>query len=321
MRLVRYLASHPGAGPRLGALVDGDAQIVDLQAARVDRLVAVGAYPSRAEVIANAVFSDTLALIEAGPEGLALAREVVGDAPAAVRVDAGTVRLLAPLIPARLRDFIAFEAHMRNWLITRNNKEIPPEYYKIPVYYKGNPRTVVGPDDVVPWPAYSESWDYELELGVVLRSARADVPADGAEGEIFGLTCFNDFSARDVQDVEIPVGLGPAKAKDFATGIGPCLVTMDEIGDLYDIDMRARVNGELWSEGNTRDIHWRFGQMIERMSAAEPLVPGELFGSGTIANGCGLELGRFLQDGDEVEIEVDGVGRLRNRVVRGGGAS
>jgi 2-keto-4-pentenoate hydratase/2-oxohepta-3-ene-1,7-dioic acid hydratase in catechol pathway len=319
MKLVRFIHSHPGAAPRLGALVDSGIAILDLQAARAAQLVDAGALPARAELIAEAMFADTVTLIEAGEEGLRTARALVETSAPAVTVPADSVRLLAPIVPPRMRDFIAFETHMRNWLITRNNREIPPEYYQIAVYYKGNPRTVVGPDAEVPWPAYSTKWDYELELGVVLGSSRSDVPADEAENEIFGITCFNDFSARDIQDVEISVGLGPAKAKDFATGIGPCLVTRDEMGDLYDLDMRASVNGELWSEGNTRDIYWRFGQMIERLSAAEPLVPGELFGSGTIANGCGLELGRFLKDGDEIEIEVSGVGALRNRVVRSAG--
>ena len=204
---------------------------------------------------------------------------------------------------------------MRNFLVEQNGQEIPPEYFEIPVYYKGNPRTVFGPDEEVPWPSYSEQWDYELELGVVLGREAVDVPVEEAEAQIFGLTCFNDFSARDTLRKEIAVGLGPGKAKDFATGLGPCLVTIDEIPDLYDLSMEARVNGETWSTGSTRDIHWRFDRTISRMSAAEPLVPGEIFGSGTVANGCGLELGRFLKDGDVVEIEIEHVGVLRNRVV------
>lgn len=314
MRLVRF-TEHPAVGPRLGAFVDGDRTIVDLSAARAAQLVDRGATAQRAAQIAAASFADTVTLIESGSEGLATARGLVEAAPADVRVATDDVQLLAPIVPTRLRDFVAFETHMRNWLITRNGLEVPKEYYEIPVYYKGNPRTVVGSGAEVPWPAYSNEWDYELELGVVLTGDSQDVSEDDARSHIFGLTCFNDFSARDALRQEVPVGLGPAKAKDFATGLGPCLVTIDEFDDLYDLQMVARINGEVWSEGNTRDIYWRFEQMIARLSAAEPLTAGEIFGSGTVANGCGLELGRFLNDGDVVELEIQGVGVLRNRVV------
>jgi 2-keto-4-pentenoate hydratase/2-oxohepta-3-ene-1,7-dioic acid hydratase in catechol pathway len=315
VRLVRFTGRSSGA-PRLGALVDGDRRVVDLRTSHEASLVADGAAAERASQMAGAVLGDTLALIEAGSPGLATARAALSRAQElGETLDAADVTLTAPLRPTRLRDCIAFETHMRNFLVEQNGQEIPPEYFEIPVYYKGNPRTVFGPGEEVPWPGYSEQWDYELELGVVLGREAVDVPVEEAEAQIFGLTCFNDFSARDTLRKEIAVGLGPGKAKDFATGLGPCLVTIDEIPDLYDLRMEARVNGETWSTGSTSDIHWRFDQTISRMSAAEPLVPGEIFGSGTVANGCGLELGRFLKDGDVVEIEIEHIGVLRNRVV------
>jgi 2-keto-4-pentenoate hydratase/2-oxohepta-3-ene-1,7-dioic acid hydratase in catechol pathway len=321
MRLVRFTGPR-GTTPRLGALVDGDRRIVDLRAAYERSLVADGAAAERAARMADAVLGDTVALIEAGAPGLDLARSALTRArELGDTVALADVTLTAPLRPTRLRDCIAFETHMRNFLVEQNGQEIPPEYFEIPVYYKGNPRTVFGPDEDVQWPSYSRQWDYELELGVVLGREAVDVPVEEAEAEIFGLTCFNDFSARDTLRTEIAVGLGPGKAKDFATGLGPCLVTIDEIPDLYDLRMEARVNGETWSTGSTSDIHWRFDQTIARMSAAEPLVPGEIFGSGTVANGCGLELGRFLEDGDVVEIEIEGIGVLRNRVVDGAKAA
>jgi 2-keto-4-pentenoate hydratase/2-oxohepta-3-ene-1,7-dioic acid hydratase in catechol pathway len=148
----------------------------------------------------------------------------------------------------------------------------------------------------------------------VLGRSGVDVAVEDAESYIYGLTCFNDWSARDVLRDEVAVGMGPAKAKDFATSIGPWLVTIDEVPDLYALDMEARVNGEVWSTGSTGDIHWRFDRIIHRMSQSEPLVPGELFGSGTVANGCGLELGRLLEPGDVVELEISGLGTLRSRV-------
>jgi 2-keto-4-pentenoate hydratase/2-oxohepta-3-ene-1,7-dioic acid hydratase in catechol pathway len=315
VRLVRFVDPAGGA-PRLGALIDSDRRVVDLRAAHERSLVAEGAAAERASQIADVVLGDTVALIEAGQPGLQIARAALSRAEElGETLDADELTFLAPLRPTRLRDCIAFETHMRNFLVEQNGQEIPPEYFEIPVYYKGNPRTVFGPDEEVPWPSYSEQWDYELELGVVLGREAVDVPVEEAEAQIFGLTCFNDFSARDTLRKEIAVGLGPGKAKDFATGLGPCLVTIDEIPDLYDLSMEARVNGETWSTGSTRDIHWRFDRTISRMSAAEPLVPGEIFGSGTVANGCGLELGRFLKDGDVVEIEIEHVGVLRNRVV------
>src|SRR5262249_26717850 len=122
----------------------------------------------------------------------------------------------------------------------------------------------------------------------------------------------NDWSGRDILKDEIAIGLGPNKSKDFATSIGPWLVTMDEIPDLYDLKMEARVNGETWSTGNTGDIYWKFSQIIARMSDSEPMLSGEIFGSGTVPYGCGLELGRYLGPGDEVELEISGLGVLRN---------
>jgi 2-keto-4-pentenoate hydratase/2-oxohepta-3-ene-1,7-dioic acid hydratase in catechol pathway len=315
MRLVRYTQEKVEV-PRVGAFVSGDSAVVDLCASYRESLVGDGASRPRAAAMAAAVLGETTDLIEAGSRGLEIARAAIQRAEALGQtIPVGEVTLTAPLIPTRLRDCLAFETHMRNFVVDQKGEEIPPEWYQNPVYYKGNPRTVIGTDQVLAWPRYSEIWDYELELGVVLGGDAVDLAAGEAEAQIFGLTCFNDFSARDAQRQEVPIGCGPTKAKDFATGIGPCLVTMDEIPDLYDLEMEARINGETWSKGNTGEIFWRFDKIIERMSASEPLVPGEIFGSGTVANGCGLEHGRFLTDGDVVEIEISHIGILRNRVV------
>jgi 2-keto-4-pentenoate hydratase/2-oxohepta-3-ene-1,7-dioic acid hydratase in catechol pathway len=296
---------------RLGALApDGD-RVVDLAAAWAAQLVRDGAEPAAAARLGLALFADTVTLIEAGAWGLDRAREVVEREveTGGVTCELADVRLHAPLRPTRLRDCIAFETHVRNF-----HGSVPEAFYREPVFYKGNPDTVLGPDEDVRWPSYSDERDYELELGVVLGRAGVDVPVEDAESHIYGLTCFNDWSARDVLRDEVAVGMGPAKAKDFATSIGPWLVTIDEVPDLYGLDMEARVNGEVWSTGSTGDIHWRFDRIIHRMSQSEPLVPGELFGSGTVANGCGLELGRLLQPGDLVELEISGLGVLRSRV-------
>jgi 2-keto-4-pentenoate hydratase/2-oxohepta-3-ene-1,7-dioic acid hydratase in catechol pathway len=315
MRLVRYTQEKVEV-PRVGAFVNGDSAVVDLCASYRDSLVQDGASRPRATAMAATVLGETTDLIEAGSRGLEIARAAIERAEQLGQaIPVAEVALQVPLLPTRLRDCIAFETHMRNFIVDQRGEEIPPEYYEIPVYYKGNPRTVIGTEEVLTWPRYSEIWDYELELGLVLGRDAVDVEAADAEAQIFGLTCFNDFSARDALRQEVPIGCGPSKAKDFATGIGPCLVTMDEIPDLYDLKMEARVNGETLSTGNTGEIFWRFDKIIERMSASEPLVPGEIFGSGTVANGCGLEHGRFLTDGDVVEIEISHIGVLRNQVV------
>lgn len=315
MKLVSFTRAGATTS-RLGALDPAGEKVVDLRAAHAARLVGEGATERRADAVAGALLGDAVALIESGSSGMAAAREALDRALGAGDATPLTeVALRVPLEPPRLRDCIAFETHMRNWLVVENGKEIPPEYFEIPVFYKGNARTVIGPDEDLVRPAYTSFLDYELELGIVLGKDAVDVPAPEAEAQIFGITCFDDFSARDVQSKEIAVGLGPAKAKDFGTALGPCLVTMDEVGDLYDLEMEARVNGEVWSHGNTGDIHWRFDSIIARMSAAEPLVAGEVFGSGTIARGCGLELGKSLADGDVVELEIERIGVLRNRVV------
>jgi 2-keto-4-pentenoate hydratase/2-oxohepta-3-ene-1,7-dioic acid hydratase in catechol pathway len=144
------------------------------------------------------------------------------------------------------------------------------------------------------------------------------VPKEKAREHIFGYTIFNDISARDAQAVEMGGMLGPAKGKDFDTGnvMGPCLVTVDELPDPYNLSMVARVNGEEWGRGNSRDMYWKFEDVIAHISRSETLYPGEFFGSGTVGNGCGLEQMRYLKPGDVVELEVEGIGLLRTRITQ-----
>jgi 2-keto-4-pentenoate hydratase/2-oxohepta-3-ene-1,7-dioic acid hydratase in catechol pathway len=160
--------------------------------------------------------------------------------------------------------------------------------------------------------------DFELEFGCYIGKAGCDIAKEKAREHIFGYTLFNDFSARDEQTKEMAGQLGPGKGKDFDGGnaMGPCLVTADELTDPYRLTMAVRVNGEEWGRGNSSDMHWTFEDCIAHASRAETVFPGEFFGSGTVGNGCGLEQLRFLQSGDTVELEVEGIGILRNRVVR-----
>ena len=268
-----------------------------------------------------------LEFLEGGPSAAAAARGaleyVVNFRPVPGSVPQGrpssmiaaTIRLAAPLPnPPSLRDFIAFEEHIAA-TSKRRGQPIPPEWYKAPVYYKGNHRTIVGPDHSLPWPLNTQKLDYELELACIIGRQGIDIAEREASTYIAGYTIMNDFSARDIQFQEMACRLGPAKGKDFATAIGPCIVTPDEIQDLASLQMIARVNGEVWSEGRFGTIHWSFPQMIEHVSRGESIYPGDLLGSGTVGGGCGLEFDRYLKAGDVVELEIQPIGILRTAIV------
>jgi fumarylacetoacetate (FAA) hydrolase len=216
------------------------------------------------------------------------------------------VRLLAPVLrPPSIRDFYAFEEHVRSARALRDAGPPPPEWYELPVFYFSNPAAVYGPDGEIPYPEGVEELDYELELAAVV----------GANGAIAGFTVMNDWSARDLQRPEMKVGLGPAKGKDFATSLGPLVVTVDEL-DGSDAEMVARVNGEERSRGNARDMHHSWDAIAAHAARNTRLLPGDVLGSGTVGSGCILEHGdgRWLRPGDVVELEIEGIGVLRNTV-------
>jgi fumarylacetoacetate (FAA) hydrolase len=224
-----------------------------------------------------------------------------------------------------LRDFYAFEQHVVTSFANRG-REVPPEWYRFPVFYFSNPNNLLGPGEAIPAPPSTQALDYELEVACVIGRIGRDIPADQAEEFIFGYTIFNDWSARDIQREEMKVGLGPAKGKDFASSLGPWIVTPDELADrsakrpgVYDLRMAARVNGVERSCGNWNELHYSFGEMIARASAGVWLLPGDVIGSGTVGTGCLLELtrgaGPWLQPGDVVELEVERLGVLRNQVI------
>ena len=234
------------------------------------------------------------------------------------------VRLVAPLPrPNSLRDFYAFEQHVAT--ANRNRgRDVPYAWYEIPVFYFGNHMAIYGPNADIPLPRTS-ALDYELEVACVIGRAGRDIAEEDAEAYIAGYTILNDWSARDLQREEMAVGLGPAKGKDFATSLGPWLATPDELADLalgdgrFNMPMLARVNGEERSRGNFRDIYYTFAQMIARASRDANLYPGDVIGSGTVGTGCLLELtagqGPWLEPYDVVELEVAGLGVLKNRVI------
>ena len=337
MKLVSFLITTPvGRFIRAGAL--HRQTMVDLNMAYASLLAEEKeGQPYR---LANVTVPSTmLELLEGGPTALGAARRAFeyavkrGDSvrgpedevvlypyqEAHLHAAAGGsdgVRLVAPLPnPTSLRDFIAFEDHIAA-TSKKRGQPIPPEWYKAPVYYKGNHRTIIGPDEDLHWPLQTTKLDYELELACVIGRKGLDISERDAPAYIAGYTIMNDFSARDIQFQEMACRLGPAKGKDFATAIGPCLVTPDEIGDLTALKMLARVNGEVWSEGCFGSIPWSFSQRIAHVSRGEMLYPGDRFGSGTVGGGCGLEMDRYLNPGDVVELEIQPIGVLRTRVVK-----
>jgi 2-keto-4-pentenoate hydratase/2-oxohepta-3-ene-1,7-dioic acid hydratase in catechol pathway len=234
------------------------------------------------------------------------------------------VRLIAPLPnPKSFRDFYAFEQHVKSARVNRGLKMIP-EWYQVPVFYFSNHLAIKGPEDKISKPNECKWLDYELEVACIIGKQGRNITAEEAENYIFGYCILNDWSARDLQRLEMKVGLGPAKGKDFATSIGPWIITKDEMDPLrngkgFDISMKARINGIPLSKGNMKDIYYSFGEMIERASAGVTLYPGEILGSGTVGTGCILELGtevhRWLEPGDVVELEIDKLGVLKNSII------
>jgi 2-keto-4-pentenoate hydratase/2-oxohepta-3-ene-1,7-dioic acid hydratase in catechol pathway len=297
--------------PCLGALA-ADGGIVDL-AARSDD-------PS---------YRSMQSLIEGGSEALSAACGLV--AQACDTLDPASVRWLAPLsCPAQIRDFLAFEDHMRiagwhgqklraTWgapAAPAQPNPIPQIWFDQPIYYKGNRFAVGASGATIQWPTDSYVIDYELELACVIGRRGRDISAANAWDHIFGYTVFNDLTARDWQFKEMEGPFGPAKGKDFdgANVLGPVILTADEIGESPSLAMRATVNGELWSHGDSGTMHWSFAQLIEHASRSETLHPGEVFGSGTVGGGCGLELGRFLKHDDVIALEIDLIGRIETRI-------
>ena len=228
-----------------------------------------------------------------------------GWVPEGPSFDIGEIELLAPVPrPPSVRDFFAFEQHVATARANRG-ASVPHEWYEFPVFYFSNPTAIFGDGAEIPYPDGTAMLDYELEVAAVI----------GADGEIGGFTIMNDWSARDIQRKELRVGLGPAKAKDFATSIGPVVVTPDEFDGSQAV-MTARVNGEERSRGELSDIYYSWPEILAQAARNTVLRPGEILGSGTVGTGCILEHddGRWLVPGDTVELEVAGIGVLRNRI-------
>lgn len=312
MRLVTF-QEIGSSEARLGALSPAD-KVIDLQERH--RALFGGSLSELASM---------LALIEGGPAALDLARSLAASEGEELSIGKD-VRLLAPIpLPPQIRDSMNFLGHLVNATDGRNRRNGVTErtkaqqerietFLRRPSWYKCNRFSVAGPDVEVTWPHYSNYVDYEHELACVLWKGGKNIPVEEAENHIFGYMNFNDLSARDVQPDEMAM-CGPTKSKDFDDGnvFGPWILTADEF-DPKTARMRSWVNGELINEGRMADMHYSFPQVISYMSQDETLYPGEIIGSGTVAGGCRLEFGEQLNFGDTVEIETDGLGRLKVRI-------
>jgi len=329
MRLCTFeVDSRFGAAERIG-MQTPDGRILDLHLAYALTLAEGQQHPRAYELANVLVPPDMLELLTNGQFG----RDAVNEALAYLqpRLDdpdltgpdgeqlvygVDEIRLLAPLVrPNSIRDCLAFEEHLMNSL---GSQSIPPAWYEIPIYYKGNPDAVAGPGDDVVWPSYTQLLDYELEFAAVIGREGVNIPKEEAWDYIAGYTIFNDVSARDIQMKEMSCMLGPAKGKDMDGGniMGPFLVTPDEFDPRKDNVMIARVNGEEWSRGVTSAMYHNFAAIISYISQSETLRVGDVIGSGTVGTGCGLELKKFPKPGDLIELEVEGIGVLANRFVK-----
>ncbi len=299
--------------------------------------------PTAAEVFgAGMLPADMLELLRTGDAGLDAARTaergwIDAGCPAkadgrTLAVPADAVLLHAPVpFPTSMRDGYAFRQHVE---AARRNRGVPmiPEFDEIPIFYFTNHLAVTGPGDVLVMPEHCRQLDFELEAAVVIGRGGRNIPASKADAHVAGYMVMNDWSARALQMHEMKLNLGPAKGKDFATSIGPWLVTRDELadrripgdaGERFDLVMTTTVNGTEVSRGNLRDMSWTFAQIIERVSYGVTLHPGDVIGSGTVGTGCFLELNGskvydpawWLAPGDEVVCEIEMLGRLENRIV------
>jgi 2-keto-4-pentenoate hydratase/2-oxohepta-3-ene-1,7-dioic acid hydratase in catechol pathway len=308
MKLVTYRSD---VGGRVGVIFG--THILDLQLAHV-----------RAFGRTNESFASMQALIEA--DALGLAQSLVASHHADdLIVMKPEGHLMAPIpVPIQIRDALCFWDHVNGALrmrerqgfdVSAREKVLKETFGQRPFWYTTNRFSVVGPDEVIQWPSYSKEMDYELELAVVIGRGGRNISRENARRHIFGYSIFNDFSARDTQRLEGAFGIGFSKSKGFdkSNAIGPCIVTADEF-EPYTARMISRINGEVQCDNSLGTISHRLEDVIEWLSKDELLHPGEIVCSGTVGGGCGLETGRMLKDGDVIELEITGIGRMRHRI-------
>ncbi|HUB39967.1 MAG TPA: fumarylacetoacetate hydrolase family protein [Streptosporangiaceae bacterium] len=318
MKLITF--THPGSGsaPRAGILqgplvIDPFAALYASYGGGMDAARRASAEAPRdmvALLAAGALTSGALQrALEVAEQSAQAGDHLAGPDGEAAVLPGAEVRLLAPVPrPPRIRDYLTYEAHA-----TGAGKQLPPAFDEMPICYKCNVDTVLGPEDEIVWPAYSDQLDYELEVGFFVSRPGRNLSVAEAASAIAGVTIFNDVSARDIQIREMSLGIGPSKGKDFCSPMGPCIVTMDEI-DEWNIELTARVNGETWSKGTTASRKYSFAEVLAWASYCEDIQPGEFLAVGTVGGGCGFELERWIRPGDVVELSSPQIGTLRNVV-------
>jgi 2-keto-4-pentenoate hydratase/2-oxohepta-3-ene-1,7-dioic acid hydratase in catechol pathway len=322
MKLVTF---RDKAGDHVGALVNKDTNIIDLKVA------------AKSKELKTDYFKDMLTLIEGGDVALDLARtaEKHGITTGSGLIKKADVNILAPVPrPLAVRDYPCFEEHMKgtNAKMIKEMIQMAPQnaealkmffefgeslWYKRPPVCKWNPLNVVGPDTDILWPSYAQMLDYELEFGLFIGKKGKDIERSKAMEYVFGYTVFNDFTARDecARELFLLMGLGRGKDFDTSEAMGPCIVTADSFNP-YTANMIVRVNGEERGRNNSSTMYWKFEDLIVHYSQSQTLYPGEFFGSGTCGKGAGIEIGQLLKPGDVVELEVECIGILRNRIVK-----
>jgi 2-keto-4-pentenoate hydratase/2-oxohepta-3-ene-1,7-dioic acid hydratase in catechol pathway len=323
VRLVTFDPQHVQlVGSRVGVLFRD--RVVDLYAAQVAIARRRGLDVVDARRTAAAVAPrDMIAFFEGGEDARRTADEavafvaetlergddLVGPGDELVAPAADTVRLRAPVPrPRRIRDYLTYEAHAAG-----SGLAVPEAFGSVPICYECNVETILGPQDLIPWPAYTDQMDFELEIGFFVGKAGRNISVKDAPAHIAGITIFNDLSARDIQFYEMSLNIGPSKGKSFGTVMGPCVLTMDEV-DENAVQCTARVNGEVWTQADTSSRRYSFAEVLAWASYCEPVFPGEFLAVGTVGGGCGLELDRWISSGDVLELEASGIGVLRNTV-------
>jgi fumarylacetoacetate (FAA) hydrolase len=301
MKLCTY---DTGNGPRAGVIVEEQVQDVATLLGEQGGL------------------RDIRALLELPNDPITRLSVAVASARSPQGLPLASVRLHAPILqPPTIRDFMVYEGHAT----AGGTRQVSDAWYRLPIFYFSSPLRVFGPDEAVPYPSASEQLDYELELGAVIGREGGNIAEAEAFSYIAGFTIFNDWSCRDLQRDEMEARLGPAKGKDSATSLGPWMVTTDELapyirdGRLH-VRCTLKVNGVQWMDNNAGLMYHTWGAMIERASRDSRIVPGDVLGGGTVTGGSIGEAirngfpARYLQPEDVVEIEVEAIGTLRNRI-------
>jgi 2-keto-4-pentenoate hydratase/2-oxohepta-3-ene-1,7-dioic acid hydratase in catechol pathway len=308
------LAGPDGAQARIVAVEPEAGRVIDLTRAYALTLTARGATLDAARRLAQAVFpSSTSAALAAGPafrEAAEQALKSADDASLAIE----DVSWLAAVDPPVIRDCLTYPVHMQHFSEKVGGSLPNPQIFKTPPYFKGSTGVLYGHNQEVPYPSFTNYLDYELEIGLVVGGTGRNLTPEEAEQRLFGFTIFNDFSARDVQGAEMGMGMGPQKCKDFAYGIGPWIVTRDELPPLATLSGSVRVNGELWATNTAAGGIFSPAELIAWVSLGDNLQPGDLIGTGTLGNGSALELDRKLSPGDVLELQLDGIGVLRTPI-------